>query len=69
MDLDWEECYWDSCLYSLATFGTFSSFPQDLSREEEIQDDPQAKLWLLVHLHKKDAEKVRWPEQLLQPGL
>ncbi|CAE7227603.1 FKBP65 [Symbiodinium sp. KB8] len=30
----------------------------DMSREEEIQDDPQAKLWLLIHLHKKDAEKA-----------
>ncbi len=36
-----------------------------MSREEEIQDDPQAKLWLLIHLHKKDAEKVRWPDHLL----
>ena len=37
----------------------------DMSREEEIQDDPQARLWLLIHLHKKDAEKVRWPDHLL----
>lgn len=37
----------------------------DISREEEMQDDPQAKLWLLIHLHKKDAEKVRWPDHLL----
>lgn len=36
-----------------------------MSREEEIQDDPQARLWLLIHLHKKDAEKVRWPDHLL----
>jgi len=37
----------------------------DMSREEEILDDPQARLWLLIHLHKKDAEKVRWPDHLL----
>ncbi|CAK9025757.1 Peptidyl-prolyl cis-trans isomerase FKBP65 (PPIase FKBP65) (70 kDa peptidyl-prolyl isomerase) (FK506-binding protein 65) (AtFKBP65) (Immunophilin FKBP65) (Peptidyl-prolyl isomerase ROF2) (Protein ROTAMASE FKBP 2) (Rotamase) [Durusdinium trenchii] len=41
----------------------------DINREEEIQDDPQAKLWLLIHLHKKDAEKVRWPDHLLEEHL
>ncbi|CAJ1348510.1 unnamed protein product [Effrenium voratum] len=37
----------------------------DLNREEEIAEDPQAKLWLLIHLYKKDAAKVRWPDYLL----
>lgn len=41
----------------------------DMNREEEMQDDPQAKLWLLIHLHKKDAEKVRWPDHLLMEHL
>eukprot|EP00931_Biecheleriopsis_adriatica_P068152 TRINITY_DN42170_c0_g1_i1.p1 TRINITY_DN42170_c0_g1~~TRINITY_DN42170_c0_g1_i1.p1 ORF type:complete len:367 (+),score=58.22 TRINITY_DN42170_c0_g1_i1:34-1134(+) len=38
----------------------------DLHKEEEIENDPQARLWLWVHLQKKDAEKVRWPLHLFK---
>lgn len=34
-----------------------------------LPDSPEAKLWLLIHLHKKDAEKVRWPDHLLEEHL
>lgn len=37
-----------------------------LHQEAEFEGDPQPRMWLWVHLQKKDGEKVRWPDYLLK---